>query len=152
MHPILIIGGIVILGIFIMLRIWRVRSKRQQMEGHCITADQLHELLASQPSTRLYDVRLPLDLLVDAEIIPGAQRISPREVIDNPSLIPREQDSIVYCTCPGEESSRKVLERTLSRGFRRVKFLKGGLAAWKAKGYPVEPYERPFRLDTADAG
>jgi len=34
--------------------------------------------------------------------------------------------------------------------FLRIKFLKGGLAAWKAKGYPVEPYnEQPFHLDTA---
>lgn len=147
----LIIGGIVVLSFATLLRVWWVRNKRQQMEQHCITADELHELLASQPSTRLYDVRLPLDVLVDAEIIPGAQRISPREVIDNPSLIPQEQDSIVYCTCPGEESSREVLNRALSMGFRRVKFLQGGLAAWKAKGYPVEPYEKPFRLDIAGA-
>jgi len=32
--------------------------------------------------------------------------------------------------------------------FFRVKFLKGGLAGWKAEGYPVEPFEKPFRLDT----
>jgi hypothetical protein len=32
--------------------------------------------------------------------------------------------------------------------FLRVKFLKGGLAGWKAKGYPVERYEKPFHLDT----
>jgi 3-mercaptopyruvate sulfurtransferase SseA len=31
----------------------------------------------------------------------------------------------------------------------RVKFLKGGLAAWKAKGYPVERYDKSFHLDTA---
>jgi len=24
-----------------------------------------------------------------------------------------------------------------------------GMAAWKAKGYPVEPYTDPFSLDTA---
>jgi len=30
----------------------------------------------------------------------------------------------------------------------RVKFLKGGLAAWKAKGYPVVPYDKTFHLDT----
>jgi 3-mercaptopyruvate sulfurtransferase SseA len=30
--------------------------------------------------------------------------------------------------------------------FLRVKFLKGGLAAWKAKGYPLEPYKESFRL------
>jgi len=27
----------------------------------------------------------------------------------------------------------------LGMGYSRVKFLKIGLAAWKAKGYPVEP-------------
>jgi len=32
--------------------------------------------------------------------------------------------------------------------FLRIKFLKGGLAGWKAKGYPVERYEKPFQLDT----
>jgi len=33
--------------------------------------------------------------------------------------------------------------------FFRVKFLKGGLAAWKAEGYPVEPYSEAFQLDIA---
>ena len=32
--------------------------------------------------------------------------------------------------------------------FLRIKFLEGGLAAWKAKGYPVEPYEESCHLDT----
>jgi 3-mercaptopyruvate sulfurtransferase SseA len=32
--------------------------------------------------------------------------------------------------------------------FLRIKFLKGGLAGWKAKGYPVELYKKPFHLDT----
>jgi hypothetical protein len=31
--------------------------------------------------------------------------------------------------------------------FSRLKILKGGLAGWKAKGYPVEPYEKSFHLD-----
>jgi rhodanese-related sulfurtransferase len=30
--------------------------------------------------------------------------------------------------------------------FIRIKFLKGGLAAWKAKGYPVEPYNVSFHF------
>jgi 3-mercaptopyruvate sulfurtransferase SseA len=32
--------------------------------------------------------------------------------------------------------------------FSRVRLLKGGLAGWKAKGYPVERYEKSFHLDT----
>lgn len=31
---------------------------------------------------------------------------------------------------------------------KRIRFPQGGLAAWKAKGYPVEPYEKSFHLDT----
>jgi rhodanese-related sulfurtransferase len=38
------------------------------------------------------------------------------------------------------------LHRALAQHFFRIKFLKGGLAAWKAKGYPVEPYNESFHL------
>jgi 3-mercaptopyruvate sulfurtransferase SseA len=33
-------------------------------------------------------------------------------------------------------------------GFSRIKFLEGGLEGWRAKGFPVEPYEKPFHLDS----
>ncbi len=42
-----------------------------------------------------------------------------------------------------------VLENALGLQFSRIRFLKGGLAAWKAKGYPVEAYTKSFHLDTA---
>jgi rhodanese-related sulfurtransferase len=119
------------------------------MEQHSITPEALHALLASKQEVLLYDVRLPLDLLTSYEIIPGAKRIPPAEVIENPSLIPKETDSIVYCTCPSDKTSRAVLHRALALHFSKIKFLKGGLAAWKAKGYPVEPYNEVFHLDTA---
>jgi rhodanese-related sulfurtransferase len=41
------------------------------------------------------------------------------------------------------------MRRARDLGFFRVKFLKGGLAAWKTCGFPVEKYSRSFRLDTA---
>jgi len=119
------------------------------MEDHSITPEALHALLDSNQEVLLYDVRQPLDLLTSIEIIPGAKRIPPREVLENPSLIPREKDSIVYCTCPSDKTSRTILHRALALHFFRVKFLKGGLAAWKAMGYPVQPYTEPFHLDIA---
>jgi len=121
---------------------------RQEMEQHSITPEALHTLLAANEEVLLFDVRQPLDLLASYEIIPGAKRIPPREVLENPSLIPKEKDSIVYCTCPDDKTSRAVLDRALATHSLRVRFLKGGLAAWKAKGYPVEPYNEPFHLDT----
>ena len=76
---------------------------------------------------------------------PGSQDI---HLLENPLLIPKDKDVVVYCTCPGDKTSRRVLHSAEAMNFFRVKFLKGGLAGWKAEGYPVEPYEKPFHLDT----
>src|SRR5215470_14216186 len=123
----------------------RLRDQRR-MAQHSITAEELHSLLALHPETLLFDVRQPLDLLAAAQIIPGAKRIPPQEVLEKPSLIPNEKDVVVYCTCPSDKTSRRVLHRALALQFRRIKFLRGGLAGWKAKGYPVEPYREVFHL------
>ena len=142
--------AIVVLAVCLLVVIWIKRTTGQrEMEQHSITPEALHALLDSKQEVLLYDVRLPLDLLTSYEIIPGAKRIPPAEVIENPSLIPKETDSIVYCTCPSDKTSRAVLHRALALHFSKIKFLKGGLAAWKAKGYPVEPYTEVFHLDTA---
>jgi rhodanese-related sulfurtransferase len=139
--------AVALLSLSIVLRIKRT-SDRREMEQHSITAEDLHSLLASNPDVLLFDVRQPLDLLAYPEIIPGARRIPPKEVLERPSLIPKEKEAVVYCTCPGDKSSRAILHRALAMHFSRVKFLKGGLAAWRAKGYPVEPYREVFHLYT----
>ena len=137
-----IIATLVLIGFWI-----KSRRDRRELEEHSITPEALHTLLTSHQDVLIFDVRLPLDLLADSEIIPGATRLAPKEVIENPSLIPKEKDSIVYCTCPSDETARSILNRALALKFFRVRFLKGGLEAWKAKGYPVEPYTKPFQLD-----
>ena len=132
--------------LLILVRMKRKRD-RQEMEQHSITPDELHAILQSKQEVLLYDVRQPLDLLADSEIISGARRIPPREVLENPGLIPKDKDIIVYCTCPDDETSRRILRRVLALHFLRIKFLQGGLAGWKTKGYPVEPYNEAFHLD-----
>jgi rhodanese-related sulfurtransferase len=133
------------------LLVTRINRKkdRNELELHSITPEALHTLMASNPGTLLFDVRQPLDLLGHSAIIPGAKWIPPQELLKNPSLIPREKDAVVYCTCPGDKTSRAVLHQAQAMHFSRIKFLKGGLAGWKAKGYPVEPYNEPFHLDSA---
>jgi rhodanese-related sulfurtransferase len=132
-------------SLVMVLRMKRLQDQ-SEMEQHSITAEELHVLLASNPEVLLFDVRQPLDLLAYPEIIPKAQRIAPNEVLQRPSLIPKEKDAVVYCTCPSDKTSRAVLGRALALKFFRIKFLKGGLAAWKAEGYPVEPYKEVFHL------
>ena len=143
----LTLSAICVVALCLSIVIWIKRTRdRHEMELHSITPEALHTLLAANQEVLLFDVRQPLDLLASSEIIPGAKRIPPREVLENPSLIPKEKDSIVYCTCPSDKTSRAILHRVLAMRFFRIKFLKGGLWAWKAKGYPVEPYNEPFHL------
>jgi rhodanese-related sulfurtransferase len=138
-----------VVSLLIVLVLWIRRSRaRREMEQYSITPEGLHALFDSNQDVLLFDVRLPLDLLTSPEIIPGAKRLSPKEVLENPSLIPADKDLVIYCTCPSEETSRAILHRALAKGFLRVKFLKGGLKAWKASGFPVERYEKSFHLDT----
>jgi rhodanese-related sulfurtransferase len=140
--------GIAAVALGVVYWIKRGRDQRN-LEQHSITPEALHGLLASRQEVFIFDVRLPLDLLSDPEIIAGAKRIAPKDVMENPLLIPRERDTVVYCTCPSDKTSRAVLRKALGMQFSRIKFLKGGLDGWKAKGYPVEPYEESFHLDTA---
>jgi rhodanese-related sulfurtransferase len=139
--------GALVTSLVIIRRVKRLRDQRE-LERYSITAEELHALLASNQDVLLFDVRQPLDLLAYPEIIPKAQRVAPNEVLERPSLIPKEKDAVVYCTCPSDKTSRTVLSRALALQFFRVKFLKGGLAAWKAQGYPVEPYREVFHLYT----
>jgi rhodanese-related sulfurtransferase len=134
--------------IFWLVRLKRLRDRRE-LEVHSIEPDALYELMMANEGVLVFDVRQPLDFLAHSEIIPGAKRIPPKDLIRHASLIPKEREAVVYCTCPSEKTSRMILRKALALQFTRVRFLKGGLAGWKAKGFPVEPYEKPFRLDTA---
>lgn len=118
------------------------------IEEHRVTPETLRELMTSGEEVLLLDVRQPLDLLAHSEMIPGAKRIPPKQLLENPSLIPKQKDAVVYCTCPSDKTSKEILQHALSLGFTRIKFLEGGLSGWKAKGYPVDPYLETFHLDT----
>jgi len=135
------------LGLAMVLWIKRERDLRT-LEQHSTTPEALRAAMISNADILLFDVRQPLDLLAYPEIIPGAKRIAPDEVLRKPTLIPKEKDSVVYCTCPSDKTSRAVMRRALSLNLSRIKFLKGGLAAWKALDYPVEKYQETFHLYT----
>jgi len=133
--------------------IWVKRiQQRRAFEKLSITPEALHDLIVAKQNIAILDVRQPLDLLTDSEIIEGAIRLSPQDATENPALVPTDKELVVYCTCPSDKTSRAIAMKaqTLAPNLdvSRVKFLKGGLSAWKAKGYPVVPYDKTFRLDT----
>jgi rhodanese-related sulfurtransferase len=151
MNLILTIVAIVIWGLLAVIWVRRIKERRA-WERLSITPEALHDLIAAHHDILILDVRQPLDLLADSEIIEGSQRISPQDAEANPSLIPADKELIVYCTCPSDKTSRSIAQKSqvLAQNIdiSRVKFLKGGFASWKAKGYPVVPYDKTFHLDT----
>lgn len=129
---------------------WKKRKHREsELERHSVSPQELYANLSSGEPVLILDVRQALDLLAYPEQIPGAQRIPPEEVLEKPDLIPKDKDVVVYCTCPSEKTSRRVLRRALALGFSRVKFLSGGLAAWKGLGFPVEPFRGTLTFSPA---
>ena len=129
--------------------LWRRReARRKLLAEHSIEVAELHRLLGQEGGPRVYDVRQPLDLLAHSEVIPGSTRISPKEVMADPGIIPRDVETVVYCTCPGDKTARQIVEKALGLGFVTIRILKGGLEAWKAGGFPVERYSTAFHLDT----
>ena len=144
----LITGSLVFIsGLCLLAGLWFwQRKSKEEVERHSVTPEELHSLLSSKQKVEIFDVRQGLDVLAYPEVIPGAQRVTPEDVLNEPSPIPRDKDVVVYCTCAGEKTSRAVLHRALGLHFSRIRFLRGGLAAWKAKGFPVEPYRGSFQL------
>ncbi len=63
----------------------RARARRE-FARYSIEPEELHALLNSKQDVVVLDVRLPLDLLADSEIIPGAVRIAPKEIFANPKI------------------------------------------------------------------
>jgi len=143
MNLALTIIAIAIWGWLAVIWIRRIKQRRA-FERLSITPEALHELILAQRDLAILDVRQPLDLLTDSEIIEGAIRLSPQDATD--------KELVVYCTCPSDKTSRLIALKAQSLApnidVSRVKFLKGGLSAWKAKGYPVVPYDKTFHLDT----
>lgn len=142
--------GIVAVAVIVaaIVKARRARHEREFIENS-VDAEALHALLEPEPKVLLVDVRQPLDLLAYTEMIPGAKRIPPKEVLANPSLIPADTDVVLYCTCEAQKTSLEIVRKAKTLGYNRLKVLRGGLKGWKAKGYPVEIYRESFRLDTA---
>ncbi len=120
---------------------------KREVQARSIDAETLYKLLEDK-QVLLYDVRQPLDFLAHPEIIPGAKRIAPKDIEEHTASFSRDQNSVIYCTGGDHETSHMVLGKARALNFSRVKLLRGGIASWKEKGYPVEAFTDSFHLDT----
>jgi membrane protein DedA with SNARE-associated domain len=63
-----------------------------------IAPKELYEMMQSGAEPYVVDLRHALDFLPNPQLIPGAVRIDPDELIKHVASIPRDREIILYCT------------------------------------------------------
>jgi rhodanese-related sulfurtransferase len=98
-----------------------------------ISIEELQSLLQANDKTTILDVRSP-EHRARSGWIPGAIQVrDPSELALDPAA-----EVIVYCDCPNEASAALLARKLHDQGFKHVRPLAGGLAAWRAKGLPLD--------------
>ena len=105
-----------------------------------ISVDELKLRMDAGHLLTVLDVRHPLTLELDPERIPGALHLTLEEIEYRHHEIPRDRDIILYCSCPNEISSARTAFLLKKKGVDRVRPLEGGLGAWRARNFPLEPH------------
>ncbi|HEY0504021.1 MAG TPA: rhodanese-like domain-containing protein [Lysobacter sp.] len=118
-----------LIAAFVLWKLWRRRMFQRQLRMARITPAELRALMDGESPPLILDVRSEPQR-AQTGWIPGSVFV---QTVAEAPLMPREE-VIVYCDCPNEASAA-VLARALNkRGFKRVRPLAGGFAAWKSEG------------------
>lgn len=86
-----------------------------------------------QPFT-LVDVRSPRDFQV--EHIQGAINIPEPMLLK--AKLPKDKDVVLYCGNAACQIGHIAAKTLAANGYKKVRVLEGGLAAWQSNSYPVE--------------
>lgn len=115
------------------------RRLRKALQMTRVSPAELDVAIAAGMAPLILDVRSHTSRQLDPQVIADAQLAD----AEHPELVvrgvPPEREIVCYCSCPNEATSAKVTSTLTQLGYRHVRPLRGGLAAWKAAGYAVRP-------------
>lgn len=97
-----------------------------------ISVSDLQIALTAGRSVRILDVRRRADFESAPQMIPSAQWHNPEHADDWLAGMPTDQAFVVYCV-KGGGVSQSVADRLENQNCQ-VKFLEGGIKAWKEMG------------------
>ncbi len=103
-----------------------------------ITVDELQRKLEAGENPVILDLRPNSELEQEPLLIRGALHITLDELQLRHGEIPRDRDVVLYCSCPGEESSARAALLLRRNGIACVHPLLGGFDAWRERNYPIE--------------
>ena len=137
-------AGVGLLTAYVGYKWWERRRFYQMLRMARISVAELNELIQSGAAPLIIDVRSPTARTLEPHWIPGALHISLPDVGVHLKDLPRDRDTILYCSCPSEASAARVAKILMNHGFKQVRPLHGGLDAWVAAGHAIE---RPVDLE-----
>jgi membrane protein DedA with SNARE-associated domain/rhodanese-related sulfurtransferase len=126
--------GILVLGYLIYRAFLAFREQRRGP----VTRVSVHDVARSIADVAIYDVRSHGYYDKDAMRISGSFRLEPNALRQNGLRFPPDKKIVLYCTCAGDATSRKVARELAEQGFK-VAVIAGGLRAWRKAGFPLEP-------------
>ncbi len=128
---------LLVLAGYLVFRVWKQQSFLKKIRGAKIEPEELKQMLDGGKNVYIIDLRHPLDYLPDPRKLPGAVMISPDTLVAQNEEIPRDQDVVLYCTCPSDATSARTALKLRRLGIYRVRPLRGGYDGWKQLGYPL---------------
>jgi rhodanese-related sulfurtransferase len=114
-----------------------------------ISPEELKQKLDRHEPVTVIDLRHSLDFLPEPYTIPGALRIPMEDLDKRNREIPRQQEVVLYCTCPNEGSSAMTAVKLRKYGITKVRPLHGGFHRWRRLGFPLESEFGPVPPTTA---
>ena len=124
-------------AVFIAAKWWQRQRFYRELRMARISVDELYRLMEEGERPTVLDVRSAALRERDGRI-PGALPVEDAELDETLAELSRDDDVIVYCSCPNEASAARVAKLLMERGFRKVRPLHGGIDAWVAAGFSVE--------------
>jgi membrane protein DedA with SNARE-associated domain/rhodanese-related sulfurtransferase len=130
-------GIVILLLAYIAFKWWQRYRFYKMLRMARISVADLYALIQAGAAPLIIDVRSATARTLDPRWIPGALHVPLQEVAHHLKELPRDRDTILYCSCPSEASAARVAKILMNHGFKRVRPLHGGLEAWIAAGYAV---------------
>ena len=125
-------------ALYVVLKWWQRRRLSLALRMPRITVAELHQALSDVPPPLVVDVRSATSHEMEPQMVDGAVAASLEHLEQAVQNIPFERELVTYCSCPNEASSARAAKSLKERGYRHVRPLQGGLAAWAAAGYAIQ--------------
>lgn len=120
--------------------LWRVLEQRaflRSVRMARVEPTEVKRMMDEGEPVFIVDLRHPLDYLPDPRTLPGALSLTPDKLVEESQRIPRDQEIVLFCTCPSEATAAKMALELRRMGIARVRPLRGGYDEWKRLGYPL---------------